>query len=125
MMKMNQMKYYNLIIYYMSNIKNSPFLIGGGVAIGLGLIYFTYNQYQGITNSSTSERQTSVDSDPDIGPPPLSREPSVDNQTRNDSNDSTSTYGEFFSGGSKNKKNKKLRKTMRKKHRKGNKSRRK
>ena len=115
------MKYYNLIIYYMSNIKNSPFLIGGGVAIGLGLIYFTYNQYQGITNSSTSERQTSVDSDSGIvwnETPPVSREPSVDNQRRNDSNDSTSTYGEFFSGGSKNKKTKKLRKTMRKKNRK-------
>ena len=128
MMKMNQMKYYNLIIYYMANIKNSPFLIGGGVAIGLGLLYFTYNKYQSITDSSTSERQTSVDSDSGIvwnETPPVSREPSVDNQRRNDSNDSTSTYGEFFSGGSKNKKTKKLRKTMRKKHKKGKNSRKK
>jgi hypothetical protein len=91
----------------MANIKNNPFLISGGVAIGLGLLYFTYNKYQGISNNLTNERQTSLDSDPDIGPPPVSREPSVDNQTRtlsNESNSSTSTYGEFFSGGSKNKK---------------------
>jgi hypothetical protein len=130
-MKMNQMKYYNLIIYYMANIKNSPFLIGGGAAIGLGLLYLTYNKYQDITNNSTNERQSSVDSDSDIvwnETPPISREPSVDNQRRtlsNESNSSTSTYGEFFSGGSKNKKIKKLRKTMRKKNRKGNKSRKK
>ena len=108
MMKMNQMKYYNLIIYYMTNIKNSPFLIGGGAAIGLGLLYFTYNKYQGITNSSTSERQTSVDSDPDIGPPPItppeSRQSSV----------ASSTYSgdteDYYNGGSRNKKTKKLRK---------------
>jgi hypothetical protein len=130
-MKMNQMKYYNLIIYYMTNIKNSPFLIGGAAAIGLGLLYFTYNKYQDITNNSTIERQTSLDSNSDIvwnETPPISREPSLDNQTRtlsNESNSSTSTYGEFFSGGSKNKKTKRLRKTVRKKHRKSSKSRRK
>ena len=102
----------------MTNSRNIALLIGGGTALGVGLIYFTYNQYQGITNSSTSERQTSVDSNPDIGPPPLSREPSIDNQPRNDSNDSTSTYGEFFSGGSKNKKSKQLRKTKNNKRKK-------
>ncbi len=120
-MKMNRMKYYNLIIYYMTNIKNSPFLIGGGVALGVGLLYFTYNKYQGIPNNSTSERQTSVDSDSGIGTLPESREPSIDNQSRtvsNESNSSTSTYGDFFSGGSKKKKTKKLRKSKKNKRKK-------
>jgi hypothetical protein len=115
------MKYYNLIIYYMANSRNIALLIGGGTALGLGLIYFTYNKYQSIPNSSTSERQTSVDSDSDIGSLPSSREPSIDNQSRtlsNESNSSTSTYGDFFSGGSKNKKTKKLRKTKKNKRKK-------
>ncbi len=118
---MNLMKYYNLIIYYMANSRNIALLIGGGTALGLGLIYFTYNKYQSIPNSSTSERQTSVDSDSDIGSLPSSREPSIDNQSRtlsNESNSSTSTYGDFFSGGSKNKKTKKLRKTKKNKRKK-------
>jgi len=115
------MKYYNLIIYYMANSRNIALLIGGGTALGLGLIYFTYNKYQSVPNSSTSERQTSVDSDSDIGSLPASREPSIDNQSRtlsNESNSSTSTYGDFFSGGSKNKKTKKLRKTKKNKRKK-------
>jgi len=115
------MKYYNLIIYYMANSRNIAFLIGGGTAIGLGLMYFTYNKYQSISDSSTSERQTSVDSNSDIGSLPASREPSIDNQDRtlsNESNSSTSTYGDFFSGGSKNKKTKKLKKIKRNKKKK-------
>ena len=118
---MNLMKYYNLIIYYMANSRNIALLIGGGTALGLGLIDFTDNKYQSIPNSSTSERQTSVDSDSDIGSLPSSREPSIDNQSRtlsNESNSSTSTYGDFFSGGSKNKKTKKLRKTKKNKRKK-------
>ena len=115
MTKMNLMKYYNLIIYYMANIKNSPFLIGGAAAIGLGLLYFTYNKYESITNSSTSERQTSVDSDPDIGPPPItppgSRQSSVASSTY--SGDTVDYYG-----GSKNKKTKRLRKTKNNKRKK-------
>jgi hypothetical protein len=105
----------------MANSRNIALLIGGGTALGLGLIYFTYNKYQSIPNSSTSERQTSVDSDSDIGSLPSSREPSIDNQSRtlsNESNSSTSTYGDFFSGGSKNKKTKKLRKTKKNKRKK-------
>ena len=105
----------------MSNNINIALLIGGGTALGLGLMYFTYNKYQSISDSSINERQTSVDSDSDIGTLPESRESSVDNPDRtlsNESTSSTSTYGDFFSGGSKNKKTKKLRKTMRKKHRK-------
>lgn len=121
MMKMKQMKYYNLIIYYMTNSRNIALLIGGGTAVGLGLMYFTYNKYQSISDSSTSERQPSVDSDSGIGTPPASREPSVDNQSRtlsNESNSSTSTYGDFFSGGAKNKKTKKLRKPKKNKRKK-------
>jgi hypothetical protein len=98
----------------MENSKNIALLIGGGTAIGLGLMYFTYNKYQGIPDSSTGERQKSVDSDSGIGTLPASRESSVDNQPRtlsNESNSSTSTYGNFFGGGAKNKKTKKLRKT--------------
>jgi len=110
------MKYYNIAIYYMSNIKNIVFFIGGG-AIGLGTLYFVYNNFQNVSNNSTKERTLSLDSNEDIGEPPwketppVSREPSLDNGSRslsNESNSSTSTYGDFFKGGSKNKKTKKL-----------------
>jgi len=118
---MTLMKYYNLIIYYMTNIKNitnNPIFIVGGVVAGLGLISFVFKKYQGV---ATNERQTSVDSNSDIGSLPASREPSIDNQDRtlsNESNSSTSTYGDFFSGGSKNKKTKKLKKIKRNKKKK-------
>ena len=47
-MRMNLMKYYNIAIYYMSNIKNIVFFIGGG-AIGLGTLYFVYNNFQNVS----------------------------------------------------------------------------
>ena len=116
-MKMNRMKYYNLIIYYMTNIKNSPFLIGGGVALGVGLLYFTYNKYQGIPNSSTGERQPSVDSDLGIGTlpetPPTSRESSIDSDIS-----SLSKNTDEYIGGSRKKKTKKLRKSKKNKRKK-------
>jgi len=102
------MKYYNLIIYYMTNIKNitnNPIFIVGGVVAGLGLISFVFKKYQGV---ATNERQTSVDSNSDIGTPPptppLSRQSSIASTTY--SGDTADYYG-----GKKNKKTNKLRKT--------------
>jgi len=105
----------------MANSKNIALLIGGGTALGLGLIYFTYNKYTSISNNSTSGRSISVDSSEGVGDLPDDSTPPLEEQRRttsNESNDSTSTYGEFFSGGSKNKKRKGLRKTKNNKRKK-------
>ena len=93
-------------------MKNNAILISTGIigcaAIGL---YYYFN-----TNKNTSnDRRLSIDSNVDVGDLPISREPSIDNESRTSSIDSAGTYDYFFHGGSKYKISKRNKKTKRNK----------
>lgn len=82
-------------------MKNNAILISTGIigSAAIALIYY----FNTTKNSSNDNRRMSVDSNENIGDLPRSREPSLDNGSRESSIDSAGTYDYFFNGGTKRK----------------------